>query len=205
MISMLIFLLPGMPGGTADLGHRISYVTEHTIQWRLGWFPWEVTAFSDLVLAIAVLQTPWVPKKAAMMSLIFTLVAIVVEQPSEFRWITKGIDIAHEGSRTGNLAPYQIFESEVLNLTSHWAAMFYTISAIFWSIGLMQGQAWNIWMTRLSVVLWSLLLFISVGPLMSPKISSYFVSIGNAIGFNLMLIWFAGALFLVKARPSKTI
>ena len=200
MLSMLIFLLPGMPGGTADLGHRVAYIADHVFQWKVGWLPWQMTALSDLVLAIALVQTHWIPKRPALGSLFFTLLAIIVEQPSEYRWVTAGIDIAKEAIRTGNPAPYQAFEMEVFSLTSHWAALFYTIAAVFWSIGLMQGRAWNIWMTRLSIVLWSLLLFVSIGPLITPAIGSNFVSIGNGIGFNLMMIWFAGAFYLVKKR-----
>ena len=204
MLSMLIFLLPGMPGGTADLGHRVTYVANHVIQWKIGWFPWQMTALSDLVLAIALVRTDWIPKRPAIASLAFTLLALIVEQPYEYRWVTAGVDIAKEALRTGNTAAYQVFENEAFTFTSHWAALFYTIAAIFWSIGLMQGKAWNHWMTRLSVVLWSLLLFVSIGPIVTPSIGSSFVSIGNGIGFNLMLIWFVGALYFVKVRSAKS-
>ncbi len=203
MMSMLIFLLPGMPGGTADLAHRVEYIANHVFQWRLGWFPWQMTALSDLFLSVALVRTVWIPRKPAICSLAFTVLAILAEQPAEFRWITSGIDIAKEATRTGNTAPYGLFEKEIFNLTSHWAALFYTIAAIFWSIGLMRGKAWNAWMTRLSLVLWSILLFVSIGPLVSPAIGSNFVSTGNAIGFNLMMIWFGGTLYLVKSRPIK--
>jgi len=200
---MLIFLLPGMPGGTADLAHRVDYIATHVFQWRLGWFPWQMTALSDLILSVALVRTVWIPKRPAIASLVFTAFALIAEQPAEFRWITNGVDIAKEATRTGNTAPYELFEKEIFSLTSHWAALLYTIAAIFWSIGLMQSKAWNVWMTRISVVLWSLLLFISIGPLVSPAIGSNFVSVGNAIGFNLMLIWFAGAVYMVKAKSTK--
>jgi sorbitol-specific phosphotransferase system component IIBC len=55
-------------------------------------------------------------------------------------------------------------------------------------------------MTLLSVVLWGLLIFVSVGPLVSPFFGPTVVSVANAIGFNLMMIWFAGAFYLVKKR-----
>ena len=152
---------------------------------------------------MALFRTAWIPKTPAIASLVFTAFALIAEQPAEFRWITSGIDIAKEATRTGNAVPYEVFEKEIFSLTSHWAALFYTIAAIYWSIALLKGQAWNVWMTRISVVLWSLLLFVSIGPLVSPTIGSNFVSVGNAIGFNLMLIWFVGALYLVKARPIK--
>jgi len=62
MLSMIAFLLPGLPGGTtAEDAARIAYIAAHPWLWRLGWLPWQITAGSDLLLAIALLRTPWIP------------------------------------------------------------------------------------------------------------------------------------------------
>src|SRR4051794_40386147 len=63
MASMAALLIWGMPGGaTADTTQRITYIAHHPWLWRLGWFPWQVTAFSDLLLGIALIRTPWIPR-----------------------------------------------------------------------------------------------------------------------------------------------
>ena len=115
--------------------------------------------------------------------------------------MTSGIEIAREAVRTGNFVPYLTFEEEVFSLTSHWAAFFYTLAAIFWSICLAKGGTWNTFMNRLSILLWSMLIVVSVGPVLTNRLGPQVVSVGNAIGFNLMMIWFVGALLLVKMKP----
>lgn len=199
---MLAFLLPGLPSGTTDLPQRIAYISDHALLWKLGWFPWQMTALSDLILAVALVRTQWVPRLPAVGSLILTMVAVSIEQPAEFRWVTSGIEIAKEALRTGNHSAYLAFEQEVFSLTSHWAAFFYTLAAIFWSISLAKAGTWSRFMTNLSVVLWGLLLVISLGPLLSSSFGSNLVSAGNALGFNLMMIWFLGALYLVKLKSA---
>jgi hypothetical protein len=199
MGAMLLFLLPGMPSGNTDLAHRLSYISEHDFLWRLGWFPWQVTAFSDLVFAVALLRTAWINRSLSWASAILTSVAIIIEQPAEFRWVTNGVDIAREAVKTGNYSKYLTFENEMFRLTSHWAAFFYTLAAISWSVALSKAGTWNRFMTILSCILWGLLILVSLGPLLFP-IGTNVVSIGNAIGFNLMLIWFVGATTLVLRR-----
>ncbi len=205
MLSMLAFLLPGLPSGTTDLPQRIAYISDHAFLWKLGWFPWQITALSDLILAVALVRTKWVPRLPAVGSLILTIVAVSIEQPAEYRWVTSGIEIAKDALRTGNHSAYMAFEQEVFSLTSHWAALFYTLAAIFWSISLAKPGAWNRNMTRLSWVLWGLLLIISTGPLITSAIGPNLVSVGNAIAFNLMMVWFLGALYLVKLKSPTII
>ena len=200
MLSMLAFLLPGLPTGATDLPQRIAYISEHALLWKLGWFPWQMTALSDLILAVALVRTKWVPRLPAVGSLILTMVAVSIEQPAEFRWVTSGIEVAKESQRTGNYSGYMALEQELFSLTSHWPAVFYTLAAILWSVSLAKAGAWNRNMTRLSWVLWGLLLVISLGPLITSAIGPNLVSAGNAIAFNLMMIWFLGALFLVKQK-----
>src|SRR5438034_3932625 len=56
MLSMAFLLLPGMPGGgTADDVARMRHVAAHPWLWRLGWFPWQLTALSDLLIGIGLL------------------------------------------------------------------------------------------------------------------------------------------------------
>jgi len=57
MLSMALLLLPGMTGGlSATLIGRAQYVAAHPWLWRLGWFPWQLTALSDLLFGLALLS-----------------------------------------------------------------------------------------------------------------------------------------------------
>jgi hypothetical protein len=199
MVSMVLFLLPGIPGGSSDLSHRVSYIAHHPIQWRMGWLPWQLTAASDLLLSIAFVRTTWISRKAAWTSLVFTAIAVFIEQPAEWRWTTSGIDLAFAGEPER----YRVFESEVFRQTSFWAALFYTLAAIMWSFALAKSGIWNRAMTWLSVVLWSLLIAISVGS-MSITIDPKLVSVGNALGFTLMMLWFLASTELVMRRTRST-
>src|SRR5438105_2517482 len=61
MLSLIAFLLPGLPGGsTPENAPRIAYIAMHPWLWRLGWLPWQITALSDILLAIALVRTPWI-------------------------------------------------------------------------------------------------------------------------------------------------
>jgi hypothetical protein len=58
MLGMVLFLLPGMPGGgVADVVARAAYVAGHPWRWRLGWLGWQLTALSDLLLGVALVWT----------------------------------------------------------------------------------------------------------------------------------------------------
>ncbi|MCU1328563.1 MAG: hypothetical protein JWN34_3933 [Bryobacterales bacterium] len=203
MVSMALFLLPGIPGGTpADIASRAAYVANHAWVWRLGWFPWQVTAASDLILAVALLRPRWVSKLPAVVSLLATVVAVSIEQPNEFRWITTGVDLAREAVKHGTYTDYLRFETETNRLVSMWAAMCYTIAAICWSWTLAAAGVWNRWLTGLSVAAWGILLFVSAGPLIlgTDRISDRTIAAGNACGFILMMIWFALVTELVLRR-----
>src|SRR5262245_39139434 len=101
MVSMALLLLPGMPGGgTLEVAERAAYVAGHPWLWRLGWLPWHITALSDLLLAVALLRTSWIPRLPAWLILGLTLVAIGIEQPAELRWITQGVSLAQAAVQT---------------------------------------------------------------------------------------------------------
>src|SRR5215510_1467177 len=59
MLSMLFFLLAGLPGGLNGSAARMAYVANFPWLWRLGWFPWQLTALSDLLVSLAFLRTRW--------------------------------------------------------------------------------------------------------------------------------------------------
>src|SRR4051812_27382082 len=103
MIAMAAFLLPGMPGGpSVDVAVRAAYVASHPWLWRLGWLGWQVTALSDLLLAIALLVTPWVRKHAALATLALTIAALAPDQFGQFRWTWAGVALAGDAIRSGS-------------------------------------------------------------------------------------------------------
>src|SRR5262245_40998567 len=75
MVTMALFLLPGVPGGAdTDAAARAAYIAERPLLWRLGWLPWQLTALSDLLLGLALVFTKWIPKLPALWALALTLV-----------------------------------------------------------------------------------------------------------------------------------
>jgi hypothetical protein len=112
MVSMAWLLLPGMPGGgETDDARRVLYIAENPWWWRLGWVPWQLTALVDLMLAVALVWTKWIPRKPALITLLLTLAAIVPDQYGQFLWMTRGVELATQGFKDSNLVPYLQFES----------------------------------------------------------------------------------------------
>ena len=182
------------------MAHRVSYISQHALAWRIGWLPWQLTAISDLILAIALVRTSWISRTPALVSLGLTVVALLLEQPAELRWTTSGVDLAQKAFLTQNTFAYAVFETETFRLTSYWAALFYTLAAIAWSVCLAKAGMWNRFMTILSVLLWGTLLVVSAGPLLFAEFPPLVVSTANAFGFNVMIVWFVIATYLVATR-----
>src|SRR5579871_6123364 len=98
MLSMLCFLLAGMPGGPHDSIARMRYVASYPWLWRLGWFPWQLTALSDFLVSLAILRTKW--RFSALLTLLLVVVGIVPDQMGQVLWMTRGITLAQQGSLT---------------------------------------------------------------------------------------------------------
>lgn len=204
MLAMALLLLPGIPGGgVRDDAARIAYIAAHPWLWRLGWLPWQLTALSDLFLAYALLRTPWVPRLPARFTALVTVAAVIPDQAGQLAWITRGIALA----RAGDPARYLAFEARIFGWIAAWAAILYAIGAIGWSWSLIGARTWRPWLTPYSIALWGLFLLLGLGPLLpaawrpAPEI----VGAGNALGFLLMLGWFAAVTELVlrRRRPDE--
>lgn len=200
MVAMVLLLMPGMPN-TGNIEQQMAYLSEHPWMWRLGWFPWQLTALSDLILGIALVMTPWIPKPAAWIALAFTLIAIGFEQPQEFLWSVQGVHVA----QSGDVNAYQAFRDHAFVLTSYWAATFYGFAAIAWSFAFAKAKTWNRFLSVLSIATWGVLLAVSLPPLLFPNIPPAIVAAGDAIGFTLMMIWFVvvGELVFRRSRSSQ--
>jgi hypothetical protein len=208
MLSMALLLLPGMPGGgNLNEAIRVAYIADHPWLWRLGWLPWQITALSDLLLALALLRTTWVPRLPAFWVMLTTLAAILIEQPGELRWITQGVSLAQAAVQTGDLAGYLEFEADIYLQVAAWAAIMYLGAALGWTWAFVRAGTWNRFLTWLSLATWSLLLAVSVAPLMPadyrPDMS--LIAAGNALGFVLLLAWLGVVTELVlrRSRPDQ--
>jgi len=190
MASMALLLLPGMPGGgTADDAARVRYIADHPWLWWLGWFPWQLTALSDLLIGIGLLRTTWIPKGPAILTMLVTVAAVVPDQAGQVCWMTRGLQLA----RAGDLAAYLAYESRIFEWTAVWGGTLYTVGALGWTWCFVAAKTWSRWLTGISLVLWPLFLYVNAGPLLPRGLgpSPLFVAAGNGAGFVLLQIWFA--------------
>lgn len=206
MVSMASLLLPGMPGGgTSSDAERVEYIAAHAWLWRLGWFPWQLTALSDILLGVALLRTKWIPKLPAVVTIILTALAVVPDQTGQILWMTQGTLLAEEAARTGDITKYLSFEGTIFQLTAAWGALFYTLGALGWTWCFVAAGVWNRALTWISTITWSIFAFVSVGPLlpMEWRPAPSIISTSNALGFLLLQVWFAAILesVLRRSRP----
>src|SRR5262245_59009937 len=107
LIYTALFLLPGLPGGSsAEDAARIAYLAAVPWLWRLGWLPWQLGAFMDLLTGVALWRTAWIPRLPAAAVLVFTILAVIPDQRGEALWVTHGLDLAAQADRSGDLIPY---------------------------------------------------------------------------------------------------
>jgi hypothetical protein len=206
MLSMALLLLPGMPGGpNADVAARGSYVAAHSWLWRLGWFPWQLTAASDLLLAIALVATPWIPRLPAVLTLLITLAALVPDQTGQAVWITRGVTLAREAVASGAFDRYAAFEARTFHWIAGLATIGYLLGALGWTWCFAAAGTWSRTLTWLSVVMWSIFALVTATLFIpaSHRPSAAIVSAGNAIGFVLLMIWLIAVSdrVLARARP----
>lgn len=203
MLSMALLLLPGMPGSAAD-PVRVRYVASHPWLWRLGWFPWQLTALSDLLIGVGLLRATWIPRGAAVLTVLVTCAAVLIDQSGEILWITRGVALAQTGDVTG----YLLFERTPLLFTGGWGDLFYTCGAVGWTWCLAKTGAWNRWLTWISFLVWPVF-FALAGAAFLPDGAQLPGSVTvalNGVGFALLEVWLALALeeVLRRTHPDAT-
>ncbi len=197
MVGMALLLLPGMPGGPhAAVAARAAYVAAHPWLWRAGWFGWQLTAASDLLLAIALLVTTWVPKVPATLTLLVTLATLVPDQYGQATWTWVGTRLA------AHPAKYAPFESHVMQLIAGWGTVGYLAAALGWTWCFAAAGTWSRRLTWLSIATWGLFAIATVG-LFSPSPPTWLpivTSAGNAVAFVLLMVWLISVLVQVRRR-----
>lgn len=208
LIGTALFLLPGMPGGSsAGEAERIAYLAAHPWLWRLGWLPWQATALVDLLTGVALWRTAWVPRLPAAAVLVFTLLAIVPDQTGQALWVTRGLDLAAQADRSGDLPLYLVFEKQAYQAVICWAGTLYLCMALSWTWCFASAGTWNRALTVLSLLTWSILAVGSAGLLLPEEAQPdpLLVGASNGIGLTLLLVWLAlvAEQVLRRARPDE--
>jgi len=205
MLAMVFFLLAGLPGGPNDGAARMGYVARMPWLWRSGWFSWQLTALSDLLISLALLRIRW--RLAALLSVLFVVAGMIPDQMGQVLWMTQGVALAQHGT----LALYSQFEATVFLWIGVYGGGFYTLAAVGWTWCFATEKAWR-WsrsLTIYSLLLWSLFAFLSANPLLPSflQLSSLWIAAGNALGFILLLTWLALATETVMcaARPDQVV
>ncbi|HMY18361.1 MAG TPA: hypothetical protein PKA58_18675, partial [Polyangium sp.] len=141
MALVLAKMLPG--GGESNTTLRVTMIAEHPWRFRLGWLPWQLCAAIDLWFAAALFRARWIPKVPAILSILFTLAAVIPDQLAQVLWITRGVDLARDAVRTGQFDAYLAYESEIFVWTASWGAFCYTLSALGWTACFAKTPVWN--------------------------------------------------------------
>ncbi|MDB5212835.1 MAG: hypothetical protein JWO86_762 [Myxococcaceae bacterium] len=203
MIATATLLLPSLPGGTQTNDFdRIAAIVAHPWLFRLGWFPWQLCAVADLLLAVAMVRVRWLPRVPAFFVLALTLAAVVPDQYAQAVWITRGVELARSDP-----AAYLALEHEIFPLTAGLGALLYTIAALGWTWCFARAGTWSRALTLLSIPLWSTMLVAVVGPLLpaAHRPNPAFVSAANGLGFMQLQVWLGLVTeeVLRRARPPE--
>jgi hypothetical protein len=207
-ILSMTLVLPGLPGGpvTAD-ADRIAYIAAHPWLWRLGWLPWHLAAFIDVMTGVALVWTRWIPRLPAVLTLLVTLCAVVPEQTGEVDWSTRGVALAAEAHRTGDLTPYLQLEARSFYLTVVVGASIYLVMFLGWAWCFAAAGVWSRLLTWLTAASFVPLAVGSAGLLLPEGLrpGSAVAAVSNGPGFLLLEAWLVlvAERVLRRARPDE--
>ena len=132
LVSTGLWLLPGI-NTELSVAERAAYIASHVTQWRLGWLPWQLSAASDVWVAVALIG--WTravgderAQRWAWLGAGLLLVAIVPEQYSEASLSLKFPSV------TGALWLEQLIQ--YMWLLGTWANTGYTLMTGCWLLAL---------------------------------------------------------------------
>lgn len=206
MLGMLAFLLPLVPGGGGsgtDLD-RMVRIAASPIAYRLGWLGWQITAATDLLLAYALVRATPATTRARRLAVLaagLVVLAVMPDQSAQYLLVTRGVELAQEGAAHADPTDFIAFERMIFPLTSGWAALLYTLSAVGWALVLREVGIWSRLLARLSGPMLVLFLAISVAPVLPAAIrpKPELVGAGNALAFTVLEVWFGIVWWLMRA------
>ena len=210
MLAMAGLLLPGMPGGPHDaIADRAGYVAGHAFFWRFGWFWFQLTAFSDFLLSLALVMTGWIPKLPATLALLFTICAICPDQYGQAMWTWHGVSLAISATAAHDYSEYAKFEPHIFMLIAGWGTIGYLLAALCWTWCFASARTWHPKLTFLSFTTWGIFT-ISTAVIFLPSAihpplwGGMVTAAGNAIAFILLMIWFSCVTEMVLRRSRPT-
>jgi hypothetical protein len=207
LVCTPFLLLPGLAGGPASVGERAGYLSAHPWLWRLGWLPWQAAALANVLTGLALWRTAWAPRLPTAAVLLFTLLAVAPDQTGQTLWMTRGLELAAEADRSGDMHSYREFEGQVYRAVIVWGGTLYLCMALSWSWCFAVAGTWTRSLTVLSILTWSTLALGSAALLLPEEIrpGATLVNASNGIGLALLLLWLAlvAEQVLRRARPEE--
>jgi hypothetical protein len=211
MLLMATLLMPMLPGGGGAGGdvERVARIAAGPLGYRLGWFGWQLTAVSDVVLGITLFLATkdGRARRFGILQLVFVVLAVIPDQLAQLELVTRGVELAHVAVERGDPAEFLAFERDMFPLTSGWAAILYTLAAIGWAGALKTSGRWRwgpvlAWLTPPMLLLF---LVISIAPVAPRAIrpSPELIGAGNAVAFTLLEGWFVAVFVAIWAVGRK--
>ena len=202
MLSMAALLRGGMDSMSFGTVERMHYVAQHSLEWRIGWLPWQLAALSNLAVCASLLA--WLrgrgPRGLAFLAAALFVVAAVPEQYTEYQMVTSLVDAAqaHEPMDFG------LGWGIGVVVTAVWAALFYTAMTAAWMFSLRRAGH-PVW--PLPAELGLLGVFV-VGAVVSYPVASLegapwdlIAAITNGPAFLALTVWSASAIRVLLREP----
>ncbi len=205
LITMALLLVPGMPGGLTADSARIHYIAAHPMLWKLGWLPWQLSALSDLLIAVAFCCIPRLSNWVKALLVLSTFIALIPDQLGQFFWTTMAVTLAEQGAANNNFQSFLKFEQPIYIMVCGWGALFYTFAAAGWTVALKALRIASPRLTRWSWALWALAGVLAILFLLSGTVKIPFIAfaIANAVFFGGLTIWFCWVIhsIVTMTRP----
>jgi hypothetical protein len=201
LLCMAFLLVPGLPVDGNSLLERLKFLSSHELSWRLGWLTWQLSALSDLLIALAFLKTA-LPKWLSFVVLVTTVCALIPDQYGQFLWTTQLPGLATQALSTGQTAKFVEFEHFIYMMVTGWASILYTILAVAWTVALSRLFDTGSKFIRISYALWLLSFVCSFLILLQEHFKLPFILLeaANAVFFTGLMLWFCWVIDLILSK-----
>lgn len=212
---MGLLVRPGFDVARTELS-RASFISENRWLWRLGWLPWQLSALSDVILSIVLLQWVRAQRHAAAIKwatagLVLNLAASIPEQICEAILVTGHVGLADQAvSDSVALADFVDQERRMFAVASIWSGFVYVLMTLAWhrTLCLMAGvTGWFVGFAGRAVLVSLAALSILAGlaaiQFRTDWTSPVLVGLVAAVGFGGMSLWSLAAADLA-GRPGHS-
>lgn len=169
LLTMAVMLQPGL-ADFVPLKARAEYIQNYPLIWTLGWLPWNLAALANLCISIQLIR--WVRSRegavglgAAVLSLVFTVLAVIPDQGGEFLMVTRHVQWAKAATHSGSelaLTGFRQSERQLLGYLGLWANNAYVLMGLFWTLAVVAVSSWEraktlLWLTGASTLFFILM------------------------------------------------